>query len=56
MSSLTPNSIYGWVGLALIGGTVAYHRSLGTIGLVVGFGLGIYLYFVVDDQTTTASS
>jgi hypothetical protein len=56
MSSLTPNTMYGWVGLAMIAGTVLYHKSLGTMGLVIGFGLGIYLYFVMDDQAATTSS
>jgi hypothetical protein len=54
MNSLSPNTSYGWLGLALIIGTALYHKSLGTVGLVAGFGIGIYLYFVVDDQTATA--
>jgi hypothetical protein len=54
LSSLTPNTIYGWIGGGLLIGTVLYHKSLGTLGLVLGFGIGIYLYFVVDDQSATA--
>lgn len=50
MTQLAPNTMQGWIGLALIVGTALYHKSLGTLGLVAGFGIGIYLYFVVDDQ------
>ncbi len=53
MTSLTPNTMYGWIGVVLIAGTALYHKSLGTLGLVAGFGIGIYLYFIVDDQTTS---
>lgn len=55
MNQFVPNTMYGWAGLALIAGTVAYHRSLGAIGLIIGFGAGIYLYFVMDDMTTASS-
>jgi hypothetical protein len=50
MTSLMPNTNYGWMGLALMGGTLLYHKMLGSVGLMLGLGLGIYLYFVVDDQ------
>ncbi len=56
MQSWLPNSIAGWVGVALIIGTVAYHRSLGTLGLVAGFGIGMYLYFVMDNQVTSSTT
>ena len=56
LSSLTPNGIYGWLGLGLIVGTLAYHKALTTMGTVIGLGLGLYLYFVVDQSTSTTSS
>jgi len=56
LSAYTPNTIYGWIGLGLIGGALLYHKSLTSMGLVIGLGLGIYLYFVVDQGTTATSS
>ena len=56
LTNLTPNTTYGWLGAALLVGTALYHKSLGTLGLVLGFGLGAYLYFVVDDATATTTT
>jgi hypothetical protein len=51
-----PNGIYGWLGLGIIGATAAYHKELKSIGLIIGFGVGIYLYFVMDDQATSTAT
>jgi hypothetical protein len=59
LSTFTPNTIYGWAGLALMGGSFLYHKSLSTMGMVIGLAIGYYLYAVVDDNaaaTTTSSS
>jgi hypothetical protein len=56
MTNLAPNTIYGWLGIGAIVGTALYHKSLGTLGLCVGFGIGIYLYFIVDDAATTSAT
>ena len=55
MNQLAPNGMYGWLGLAAIGGTLAYHKKLGTMGMLLGLGIGAYLYFVVDNQVATTS-
>lgn len=52
LSALTPTGIYGWAGLALMGGAFLYHKTLSTMGMLIGLGLGAYLYFVVDANTT----
>jgi hypothetical protein len=52
LSALTPTGIYGWAGLALMAGSFLYNKSLSTLGLVIGLGLGFYLYFVVDSNAT----
>jgi hypothetical protein len=52
LASLSPNGTAGWIGIALIGGTALYHKSLGSLGLLAGFGIGIYLYFVADDSSS----
>lgn len=59
LSTFTPNTIYGWAGLALMGGSFLYHKSLSSMGMIIGLGIGFYLYAVVDDNavaSTTASS
>jgi hypothetical protein len=56
LNSLTPNTIYGWAGLVVMGGAFLYHKSLSSMGLILAIGVGAYLYFVMDDQTATTSS
>lgn len=56
MQQLAPNGMYGWLGIAAIGATLAYHRKLGTMGMLIGLGVGAYLYFVIDNSTAAASS
>lgn len=56
LTSLTPNSIYGWAGLAVMGGAFLYHKSLSSMGLIIGLGVGAYLYFVMDDQATASTT
>lgn len=56
LSTFTPNTIYGWAGLALMGGSFLYHKSLSTIGMILGLGIGFYLYAVVDDNAVTTTS
>jgi len=54
LQNLQPNSIYGWIGLGAIGWTFAYHKTLTTMAIVIGMIVGIYLYFVVDQTTSTS--
>ncbi len=55
MTALQPNTIYGWLGLALMGGSFLYHRSLSSMGMILGLGIGAYLYFVMDDAAVASS-
>lgn len=55
LTSLTPNTIYGWAGLAAFAYTILYHKTLTTVGLFIGLGVGFYLYFVMDTQAQAAA-
>ena len=56
LTSLTPNTIYGWAGLAVMGGAFLYHKTLSSMGLILALGVGASLYFVMDDQAAPAST
>lgn len=56
LSSLTPSTLWGWIGAILLIGAVVYHRTLTTMGMVLALGVGFYLYFVLDSSSTTSSS
>ena len=56
MQSLIPNTIWGWLGLALGGFVIAIHRKLGILGLIIGLAGSAYLYFVLDVSNTSSTS
>jgi hypothetical protein len=56
INSLTPNTLLGWVGAGLLLGTAFYHKRLTEFGLIAGLAVGFYLYFVVDQTTTTVGA
>lgn len=54
LDALTPTGIYGWIGLGLMGAAFLWHKTLSSMGLILALGIGAYLYFVVDANTTPA--
>lgn len=48
ISKWIPQTVWGWVGLAIFAALFFFRRSLGSLVMLAGIAAGVYLYFFVD--------